>query len=108
MNGHPPNRGFGFPDRMIEVHQGWPGAWGWTIFALQLLLIAGVAWLILSMLLGRAGHGAAATAGAPAHAPQSAPLELLHMRYARGEIARDEYLQARADLSGEPAPPPAT
>ncbi len=104
MDGNPPNRGFGFPDRMMDVHHGWPGAWGWAMFALQLLLIAGVAWLLLSMLLGRSGSRPAATAGASP--PQSAPLELLHMRYARGEIARDEYLQARADLSGEPPPPP--
>ena len=34
------------------------------------------------------------------------PLETLHMRYARGEINRDDYLQARTDLGEPPAPPP--
>ncbi len=107
MNDNPPFRGFGFSDRAVEVHHGWPGPIGWTMFALQLLLILGVAWLLASLLLGRLGRRPAATASA-APAAQSGPLEALHMRYARGEIDRDAYLQARADLGGEPAPPPAT
>jgi len=44
---------------------------------------------------------------------QSPALHELDLRYARGEIDRDEYLQRRADLTGQPAgphagPPPAT
>jgi uncharacterized membrane protein len=77
--------------------QGGPGALGWAIFALELLIGLGVAWLVASLVVGRLGR----TSPAPAVA-ESQPLETLHMRYARGEIKRDEYLQARADLGGEP------
>ena len=105
MNGNPPFRGFGFGDRAVEVHHGWwPGPLGWTMFALQLLLILGVAWLLASLLLGRLGRRPVAATAAPATAStssQSEALDLLHMRYARGEIDRDAYLQARADLGGD-------
>ena len=108
MDGNPGFRGFGFPDRMVDAHHGWwPGPLGWTMFALQLLLIFGVAWLLVSLVLGRLGRHPAAASAAPAVSAQSQALDHLHMRYARGEIGRDEYLQTRADLSGEPAPPPA-
>ena len=33
-----------------------------------------------------------------------APLEILQMRYAKGEITREEYDTIRRDLTGEPAP----
>ena len=33
------------------------------------------------------------------------PLELLRYRYARGEISRDEYVQAARELGGEPETP---
>ena len=107
MNENPPFRGFGYPNQTLVVHHGGPGPWGWTIFALQLVLIAGVAWLLVSMLLGRLGRRSAATVTGPAPAAPNAPLELLNLRYARGELGRDDYLQARADLGGEPAPPAA-
>ena len=86
-------------------HHGGPGPLGWTVLALQLLLVLGVAWLLASLVLGRIGRRPAVAAAAPP-ARESLPLEALHMRYARGEIGRDEYLQARSDLGGEPYPPP--
>ena len=42
--------------------------------------------------------------------PHTPAMHELDLRYARGEISRDEYLQRRADLSGhgpQPGPPPA-
>lgn len=99
-----PNRPFRDGYGFMDYHHGGPGALGWTVFALQLLAIAGIAWLLVSLLLGRAGRRATPVA-VPAGPAASGPLETLHMRYARGEIGRDEYLQARADLSGEPLPP---
>jgi putative membrane protein len=33
-----------------------------------------------------------------------APLEILQIRYAKGEITREEYESIRRDLAGEPAP----
>ena len=48
-----------------------------------------------------------------AHGPGMPPINPVHeldLRYARGEIGRDEYLQRRADLTGQspPAGPTAT
>jgi len=37
--------------------------------------------------------------------PQSPALHELDMRYARGEVERDEYLRRRADLLGQTPPP---
>jgi uncharacterized membrane protein len=37
---------------------------------------------------------------------QSPGLHELDIRYARGEISRDEYLQRRADMLSHPVPPP--
>jgi putative membrane protein len=89
----------------LVYHHGGPGPFGWTVLALQLLLVLGVAWLLVSLLLGRFSRHPAAAAAAPTATRESQPLETLHMRYARGEIGRDEYLQARSDLGGEPYPP---
>ncbi len=84
----------------LVSHHGGPGALGWTIFALQLVLVLGVAWLAASTLAGvLARRRSPASAGADTAATAD-PLEMLRMRYARGEIGRDEYLQARADLGG--------
>jgi len=89
---------------IVVYHHGGPGPLAWTVFALQLLLVFGVAWLVASLVFGRPARRPARAAPAPT-TRESAPLETLHMRYARGEIGRDEYLQARSDLGGEPHPP---
>jgi hypothetical protein len=39
--------------------------------------------------------------GASVPGPQ--PLDVVRMRYARGELSRDDYLQATRDLGGAPA-----
>ncbi len=52
-------------------------------------LIAGVVWLVRTLSDGR--RSGASTA-----------LEALEVRYARGEIDRDEYLQRRNDLERRP------
>ena len=102
-------RGFG-GSGFLTYHEGGPGALGWTVFALQLVLVLGVAWLLASVVLrGRPGRRAPAAPLAAA-GPSGDPLGVLKMRYARGELGRDEYLQASADLGappgadGEPAP----
>ena len=40
----------------------------------------------------------------PAAATQSNPLDVLQMRYAKGEINREEYLTMSSDLNGAGAP----
>ncbi len=104
MYPNPPFRGDG--QGTLVYHHGGPGPLGWTVLALQLLLVLGVAWLLASLVLGRIGRRPSLATPAPAASAKGAPLETLHLRYARGEIGRDEYLQARSDLGGEPYPPP--
>jgi putative membrane protein len=63
-----------------------------------LLVVAGIVWLIVLLTRGRFGSP---SGGRAATAPTA--LETLDQRYARGDVSRDEYLQARSDLGG-PAP----
>lgn len=102
---------FGYPHRgdgMFFEHHGGPGVLPWTIFALQLLLLLGLGALLASMLAGRFGRHRPAPAGGPPPRPDA--LEVVRMRYARGEIDRDRYLEATHDLGGTPVeesqPPP--
>ena len=78
----------------LEHHHG-PGTLGWIIFALQLLMLAALAVLLVRAFAWRRrpDHQTTATAGDP--------LEHLRWRYARGELTRDDYLQASQDLGGE-------
>jgi putative membrane protein len=78
---------------------GWPDGLSWVIFAvlLVLLLLA-----IVSLALDyyyRSRPSAAVTT-------RSDALAELDLRYARGEIGRDEYLQRRVDLGGSVVPVP--
>jgi putative membrane protein len=64
--------------------------WFWAIFALLVLalLVVGVVWLVRTL-----------TGAGPASATSTARQEL-DLRYARGELPREEYQQRRADLEG--------
>jgi putative membrane protein len=64
--------------------------WLWAIFAILVLalLVVGVFWLVRT--LARPGPGSTT----------SAARQGLHLRYARGELTREEYQQRRADLEG--------
>src|SRR5256885_7128958 len=78
---------------------GWPDGLSWVIFAVLLaLLLLMVVSLALDAYHRSQGGGARGRAA----------LAELDLRYARGEVGRDEYLQRRADLSGNPAPPEET
>jgi uncharacterized membrane protein len=68
-------------------------------FLIWVLVILAVLWAVREILL---------TIRAPRHhvAPPSPALMELEMRYARGEIPRNDYLQRRADLGGAPAAGP--
>jgi putative membrane protein len=87
--------------RIVVEHGGggWPDGLSWVIFAvlLVLLLLA-----IVSLALDyyyRSRPAAAASV-------RSDALAELDLRYARGEIGRDEYLQRRVDLGGSVVPVP--
>jgi uncharacterized membrane protein len=117
MNRYPPFFGDGTRPRsdFLGYHYGGPSAYGWTVFALQLVIVLGIVWLVASLLLGgRLGRGQpAAAAAGPVLPPRAGDdaLTVLRMRYAKGEIEREQYLLATADLGGEaetetPTPPP--
>jgi uncharacterized membrane protein len=79
---------------------GWPDGLSWVMFALLLLLFL-IAVASLALALYDRSHRSVVSAPVP-----SGALGELELRYARGEIGRDEYFQRRADLGGGPAPPP--
>jgi putative membrane protein len=64
--------------------------WFWALFAVLVLalLVVGVVWLVRTLAsLGPGGSTSAAR-------------QELDLRYARGELTREEYQQRRADLEG--------
>jgi uncharacterized membrane protein len=80
------------------------------VFVLFIALIVAVVWLVVRELRRRRAQQPAMAGGLEApRAPASPPgyndaLEQLRLRYVRGEIERDEYVQKAQDLGG---PPPA-
>jgi putative membrane protein len=76
---------------------GWPDGLSWVMFAILLVLLL-VAIVSLALALYDRSHAVAASAGGA--------LAELDLRYARGELGRDEYLQRRADLGGTGAAAP--
>jgi uncharacterized membrane protein len=93
-----------------EVHHGW--FWfGWLMPILFLAVVAGlVVWIVLRT-TRRPPAPAVAGGWVPRFGPDPA-VEHARMRYARGELSRQDYLRVREDLTpGGPAvapPPPAT
>ncbi len=94
--------GFG---RFVEFHRGGADPLDWAIFALLLVLILLVVAQLVVTLMRRRGGPMHKFRGGPWGPPD--PLAFARMRYARGEIARDAYVQLAHDLGGEPEPPPA-
>jgi uncharacterized membrane protein len=97
----------GFVEHVGSHGGGWPDGLSWMIFALLLVLLLLAAVSLALDAYHRSQRPRAVTRWAgPAPAPGLVPggraLGVLGMRYARGEISRAEYLQARADLSGPP------
>jgi uncharacterized membrane protein len=104
--GQGPGRGFfmRMPGNFGGGHHG-GGGLGWVIFALQLLML-----VALAVLLVRAFAFSAPPTRRflmKGRGPRD-PLAHLRMRYARGDIGREEYLQATRDLGGEPEATPET
>src|SRR5581483_3658701 len=113
MNTYPPfqRRGFGYGPGSFTLHEHTANAGlAWATFALVLLIALTLAALLVARFAG----------GAPRHrrhlrmrgGGRPDPLEVLRMRFASGQITRDEFLQATSDLSAtettvEQPPPPA-
>lgn len=78
-----------------HVHEHMWGGWGWPHFVfgpLMMILIIGVVIFIAVFAFRRLGDSRTG------HRPPDDALELLKQRYARGEIAREEYLKMKEDL----------
>ena len=108
-NGHGP--GF-FPGPAFDAHHGGGGSTlGWVVFALQLLMLAGIAVLLARAFMKPkpAGPPGGPRFGPPFRkgGPRPDPLEVARFRYARGELSRDDYLQVARDLGAEDDAPTA-
>ncbi|HEY3921594.1 MAG TPA: SHOCT domain-containing protein [Gaiellaceae bacterium] len=95
-------RGYpGFAPYAGHAHNGHPFLW--LLFLVVLVIVVGfVAAFVFRWLAGRRTGWLrpVAVAGAPSEA-----LDIVRLRYARGEIDREQFLQASADLGGQAAWP---
>jgi uncharacterized membrane protein len=74
------------------------GAGGWLVFLGCALLIVGVV-VLIAWLVGRTGPAVHQVA-APRAADQDAK-EILRLRFARGEISKDDYLATKQTLDAD-------
>ena len=83
--------------------------WGPAIlhFVLMLLILGGIAALAV-WLIQNARHGAYAHQHLATPAAEDTALREARMRYARGEMPREEFLQISTDLGGAPLAVPAS
>jgi uncharacterized membrane protein len=107
MNQYPqfPGRGFGYGPGAFQIHQHVADpALAWATFALVLLLVLAVGAMIVARLAGGGGRRHRRQfrfRGAPD------PLDVLRMRFASGQITREEFLQGMSDLTPPGPPQPA-
>jgi putative membrane protein len=73
-------------------------AWFWAVFAIVLLLLAVAGGIALIRALTRQPTTPSTPPGLPPANPARTELDL---RYARGEVDREEYLQRRGDLEAD-------
>src|SRR5581483_4726194 len=112
MNTYPrlPGRGFGYGPAMRVHEQLGNTPLQWATFALVLLIVLTLGALVVARLAG----------GGPRHRRHFVkmrrpggpdPLEIVRMRFASGQISREEYVQAVSDLTADaptaPQPPAA-
>jgi uncharacterized membrane protein len=110
MNNYPPafrGRGLGYGPMADHFHQTDP-ALAWATFALVLLLVLAFAAVLVARSAGRGRRGP----GPYFRGRRPDALEVLRMRFASGQMSRDEFLQAAGDLTAaaptiEQPPPPA-
>ena len=91
-------------------HGGFDGGWwilGGVLWLVVLAAVVVAAVVIADKLLARSRQAAPAGTGAAPVAPGRVDdaLGVLRARYARGEIGRDDYLRAAADLAAPTEPP---
>ncbi len=80
----------------------WWGVFGVLLPTLLLLVLIGVViWAVL-----RSSHRPVPAGVAPLGPHPDGALEAVRLRYARGEMDREAFLTATADLGGQAPPPP--
>ena len=102
-NGHGP--GFFPGPGFVAHHDGGGSTLGWVLFALQLLMLAGIAVLLARAFMRPAPAGPRFKQTFRKGGPGPDALEIARYRYARGELSREEYLQVARDLGGEDEAP---
>ncbi len=109
MMDHGDGNDFYWHEGARHAHDGW---WGGPLHAVALLLllallVGGVVWLVR-----RYSPAVATQAAVPAPVPavpavgitSDPAVEALRMRYARGEVSREDYQHTMEDLTGAAAP----
>lgn len=86
----------------------WSGGWMMVLGGIYSLLVLVAVILAIVWLVQAAGRPRPAPPAAP-HPPAEDAVAVARLRYARGELTRDQYLQLMADLGHPVTPePPAT
>ncbi len=84
--------------RADYLHYGWDWGWGHMIFgSLMMILFWGGIILVIVLASRRLGSGSSHSTAQPAAG--KAPLDILHERFARGEIDKEEYEERKRLLS---------
>jgi len=83
-------------------HHHGPGAFGWLLFVVLLGALIFGAVALATRLFGSRSHVTPSQA-TPVLPARDSALEALRLRYARGEVSREEFLRVSADL-GHPGP----
>jgi len=96
------------PRMMIGMRFFYPyGGMFWLHDLIWALVIIAIVVAVLLLVRSSRRHGVYPRPWYGGPGPWQSPgLHELDLRYARGEIGRDEYLQRRADILGHPAQPP--
>ena len=98
---------FFFQEGARHAHEDWWGGPLHILFFLLFLalLVAGAVWLVRRLSPGVAPAAAPAVVGAPTVALAADPaVATLRMRYAKGEVSREDFQHALEDLTGVAAP----
>lgn len=79
---------------------GWGGIFGihgWIGLVLNILTIIGIIWLVVWAVRRITNVGGKNVM--PHQPSEQSPIEILHLRYARGEITREQYKEMLKDLN---------
>jgi putative membrane protein len=95
----------GPPGPFLVHHNWWWGFWShFLAFLFFLALIALVVWVVVR-LTNRPQATSMVPLGMATALPRDPALEEVRLRYARGEMTREEFVQRSRDLGGQAEPP---